>query len=228
MIMPPFRYSVISKALFALGLLIYAFVGSDINAAWITLALLALAALTGWFAWRDWRRPPPAEPPLNLRMTLSLCGAVLAIDTLWFGAPALGVYAVLALVLWLTPRILLAWRKPELRRHRARVALVVLGMLLLNGGIYSVYEIVAQKRMTEVAEALVRYKISMGTYPERLQQLVPDYLRAIPPAKPGVIMMRAIWYHHTAPDQAALMYVSFPPYYRKVLDLHTLQWSTMD
>jgi len=232
--MPSLRYSVISKALFASGLLFYAFVAFDINAAWVTAALVSLAALTGWLAWRDWRRPPPvvdpqapAKPP-SLRITLSIGGTVLAADVLFFGAPALGAYAALALALWLVPRILIAWRRPELRRHRARVALVMLGVILLDCGVYAVYEIVAQKRVTEVAEALVRYKARAGDYPERLQQLVPDYLPAVPAAKPGFVMLSSIWYHNTPSGPTALMYVSFPPYYRKVLDLDTLQWTVLD
>ncbi len=229
------RYRAISKGLFAAGLLFYAFIGLDINESWVTGALLALAILTSWLAWRDWHRPipaaadsrAPAKPP-SLRTALVVCGFVVAIDALFFGAPALGAYAALALVLWLAPRILVAWRDPALRRHRGRVALIVLGSILLDCGIYVSYEIVAQKRVTEVAEALVRYKARTGAYPEQLRQLVPDYLPAVPAAKPGLVVLGAIWYHNTPAAPAALMYVSFPPYRRKVFELETLQWSELD
>ena len=48
----------------------------------------------------------------------------LALDVLFVGAPALGMYAGLALLAWLIPRTFLAWGKPDLRRHRATVALM--------------------------------------------------------------------------------------------------------
>jgi hypothetical protein len=227
------RYRATLKGLLAAGLATYALLALDLNAAWVTASLFALAALTSWLAWREWHKPPAAVEsgagkPRSLRTALVVCGSLLAIDALFFGAPALGAYAALALVLWLAPRILLAWRDPVLRRHRGRVALIVLGAILLDCGVYVIYEIVAQRRVTEVAEALVRYKARTGAYPEQLRQLVPDYLPGVPPAKPGFVMLNAIWYHHRPPASTSLMYVSFPPYGRKVFDLETLQWSTLD
>ena len=195
---------------------------------------LAIAAMFGYLAWRDWRRPKPAaaapqavQPPPTLRTALVTCGVILALDVLFFGAPAFGAYAGIALVVWLAPRILVAWRKPDLRRHRARVALVTFGMLAADIGAYWVYEALAQKRVVEVADAVARYKARTGAYPRQLAALVPADLPAIPAAKSGFVMFGDILYLYKE-SGPALMYVSFPPFGRKVLNVETRKWEFVD
>jgi hypothetical protein len=229
------RYGAVIEGLLSAGFALFALFLFDAGVPQMAAVSLLAAVAFGYAAWREQRKPqaPPgqAEPPGNppsLHTSLVVCAVLLAIDIVFFGAPMLGAYAGIALVLWLAPRILLAWRKPALRRHRARVALLTLGMLVVDCSVYGIYETVAQKRVLEVAEVLVRYKARTGDYPSQLRQLVPDYLPEVPPAKPGLVMLNAIWYQHRPPGPASLMYVSFPPYYRKVLDLDTLQWSVLD
>jgi len=229
------RYGVIVKSLLAAGFTLFTLFLFDADATPMAAVVLAVAAAFGYAAWREQRKPPPSpgeaqapEKPPSLRTAFIACTILLAIDVLFFGAPMLGAYAGLALVLWLAPRMLFAWKKPTLRRHRALVALVTLGMILFDCSVYWIYETVAQKRVTEVAEALLRYRAIKGLYPEQLQQLVPDYLPAVPAAKPGLIVLNRIWYLHKPPGPTGLMYVSFPPYGRKVFNLETREWSELD
>jgi hypothetical protein len=229
------RYGVVVKSLLAAGFALFALFLFDADATPMAAVVLVVAAAFGYAAWREQRKPPaspgeaqaPGKPP-SLRTAFIVCSILLAIDILLFGAPMLGIYAGLVLVLWLAPRMVFAWRKPALRRHRALVALVTLGMIAINFSVYRIYETVAQKRVTEVAEALIRYRAIKGLYPEQLQQLVPDYLPVVPTAKPGLIAMNRIWYLHKPPGPAGLMYVSFPPYGRKVFNLETREWSELD
>src|SRR5688572_7092136 len=141
------RSGVVVKGLLAAGFALLAFFMNDADAAGITATFLVLALLSAGFAWREGRNPPvpgphasPTDKPPGLRTAFIVCGALLVIDALFIGAPMLGAYAGLALVLWLVPRMLFAWKKPLPRRHRARVALVTLGMILIDCGIYSIYE----------------------------------------------------------------------------------------
>src|SRR5262245_38651049 len=99
-----------------------------------------------------------AEKPPGLRRTLVFCGFFLALDSLFIGATMFGAYIGLALVLWIIPRIFFAWRRPELRRHRAKVALVIVAILAVDCGAYLASEMVAEKRIVEIADALARYK----------------------------------------------------------------------
>ena len=168
-----------------------------------------------------------AEKPPGLRKTLVFCGLFLALDIFFVGAPMLGVYAGLALVLWLIPRIFVAWKRPDLRRHRARVALVIAAVLAADCGAYLASEIVAEKRVVEVADAMARYKAERSAYPLRLQDLVPAYLPAIPAAKP-VSMMAGGPIYLFDPNLPMLMYVSIPPFGRRVLNVVTREWTDLD
>jgi len=221
--------------LLAAGFALFALFLFDADAPAMAAAALLVAAALGYAAWRQQRQPPaspgeapaPGKPP-GLRTTVSVCAILLAIDILFFGAPMLGAYAAIALILWLAPRILLAWRKPALRRHRATVALLTFGMIAADCGAYWIYDNIARKRVGEVAEALSRYRAIQGIYPEQLQQLVPEHLAAVPAAKPGFVMLNGIWYRHKAPAAPELMYVSFPPYGRRNYDVEKREWTDLD
>jgi len=227
-------YGVISKGLLAAGCLFFAFILYGDGDAGFATGALALGALFVYLAWRDWRRPrpapgaaPAAAAPPTLRTALVTCGILLALDVLFFGAPALGMYALIALVVWLLPRILFVWRTPELRRHRARVALVTAGFLALDLGAYWVLDEIAQRRVASVSDALDRYKARHGAYPQKLQSLVPDYLPEIPAAKSGLVMFGDVLYLYN--DGApGLMYVTFPPFGRRVLNVETRKWEFVD
>jgi len=200
----------------------------------VLVGTLGVVALFGIFAWREWRRPRPgagaapvAEAPRSLLATLINCGVILAIDVALLGAPMLGAYVTLALILWLLPRTLLAWRKPALRRHRARVALVAAGALALDIGAWGMLETIAERRVIAVADAISRYKAREGAYPQNLLGLVPQDLPEVPEAKPGIMMFGNIVYLHRA-SPPGVMYYSFPPLGRKVLNVETREWSYID
>ena len=168
-----------------------------------------------------------AKKPPGLRKTLAFCGLFLALDIFFVGVPMLGVYAGLALVLWLIPRIFVAWKRPELRRHRTSVALIIAFVLAADCGAYLASEIVAERRVVEVADAMARYRSARSAYPLRLQDLVPAYLPAIPEAKP-VSMMAGGPIYLFDPNLPMLMYVSIPPFGRRVLNVVTREWTDVD
>lgn len=229
------RYGIVTKGLLAAGFALFALFLFDAGALPTATAILLVAAVFGYAAWRELREPrvppgdaeAPAKPP-SPRTALAACATLLAIDIVFFGAPMLGTYAAIALILWLAPRIFLAWRSPDLRRHRATVALLTLGTIAVDCSVYWIYENVAQKRVIDVAEALIRHKARTGAYPGQLQQLVPEYLAAVPAAKPGLIMLNRIWYLRETNGPTGLMYVSFPPYGRRIYDVDKREWTDID
>jgi len=223
------------KSLLAAGFALVALFLFDAGAPPLAAVAALVAVAFGYAAWREQRQPAaspdeaqaPGKPP-SLRTAVIVCAILLAVDILFFGAPMLGAYAAIALILWLAPRILLAWRKPALRRHRATVALLTFGMIAADCGAYWIYENIARSRVLDVAEALSRFRAIRGVYPEQLQQLVPEHLAAVPPAKPGYVMLNRIWYRHKAPAAPELMYVSFPPYGRRNYDVEKREWTNLD
>ncbi len=168
-----------------------------------------------------------AKKPPGLRKTLAWCGFFLALDIFFVGAPMFGMYAGLALVVWLVPRIFLSRGIADLRRHRTRVALVTAAVLAADCGAYVVSEIVAEKRVVAIADALARHKAERNAYPLRLQDLVPAYLPAIPAPKPLSLLAGGILYIYDAAGPS-LMYVSIPPYGRRVLNVVTREWTDVD
>ena len=149
----------------------------------------------------------------------------LLLDAGVFGSPVLGAYVGLVLVCWLIPRMLLGWKRRHLRHHRAMVVLVTVATLIVDCAAFGVHERLARQRLTEVADALTRYKARHGTYPRELQVLVPDFLPEMSSAKP-LLMNGGITYLYED-DAPVLMYVSFG-FFRPILDVTTRQWSVID
>ncbi|HKU70006.1 MAG TPA: hypothetical protein VJQ51_04125 [Burkholderiales bacterium] len=168
-----------------------------------------------------------AGKPPSLKGTLIVCGLILALDVFGIGAPMLAVYAGLALVLWLVPRIFFVRDQSELRRHRTRVALATAAMIVVDAAAYVAGEVIAERRVNTVADALVRYNVERNGYPLRLQDLVPAYLPAIERAKPQALMSSPPTYLYH-PEGPGLMYVSIPPFGRRVLNVATREWTDLD
>jgi hypothetical protein len=174
--------------------------------------------------------PDPARARVklpSLTSTLVFCGTILALDVLVVGAPMLGVYAGLALALWLVPRVFLARNRPELRRHRTHVALVTAAVIALDVAAYLAGEAIAERRVAQVADALTRYKAERNAWPLRLDDLIPKYLPAIEPAKPLSLMAGRPTYLYN-PEGPGLMYVSIPPFGRRILNVATREWTDLD
>lgn len=147
-------------------------------------------------------------------------------DGFWLdqGVPSVLLLAFLTLV-WL-PFNLLALRHRGHRRQRlARYALYAAAALLAIG-IKVANAQLAQARAEELIAAAQAWHAAQGAWPERLEQLVPGYLPAIPRAK---YVLSDFGFRYTAtPAQHQLAYVAMPPFGRRIYTFESGQWSTLD
>ena len=112
-------------------------------------------------------------------------------------------------------------RKERLMRYGLYMvaALLALGVKVLNTSL-------AHERADSIIAAVEQYKTKKGAYPERLNQLVPEFLPAIPRAK---IVISDFGFIYTASaDRHDLMYVGMPPFGRRVYGFERREWSSLD
>lgn len=85
----------------------------------------------------------------------------------------------------------------------------------------------AEQRAHEVIVAVESYKASRGTYPDKLDQLVPEFIAEIP-AKARSTLADSGFRYIAGQDSHLLMYVAFPPFGRPVYTFESKRWGYLD
>jgi hypothetical protein len=101
------------------------------------------------------------------------------------------------------------------------LAVAVIATIRVNNG-------VARAHAERIVAALKLYKAKHGAYPVRLQQLVPEYLPAVPLAKYALAFNQYSYWYHPDEEEGFLMYVPVPPFGRRLYRLSDGQWLYMD
>ncbi|MDO8804320.1 MAG: hypothetical protein Q7R35_07810 [Elusimicrobiota bacterium] len=130
--------------------------------------------------------------------------------------------AVPALFALLPGTIISAFRAP--RPTPARAAAAGLGVLLVLSllAFVPVNNILARRRARELITACNKYKESHGDFPEKLQDLVPEFIPKIPRAKYTPM------YGNFNYQRGNLMWTSIPPFGRPYYDLYAGRWGFLD
>jgi hypothetical protein len=119
--------------------------------------------------------------------------------------------------------------KNAIQRPGWGLALVRIGIPVLTLGIVkanSDFQLtVAETNAQRVVAACETYRAANGEYPERLQDLVPQYLNSVPVAKHCLGPSRIFYYFS---DKPLLVWYVVPPYLRKIYDFETRSWSYLD
>lgn len=83
---------------------------------------------------------------------------------------------------------------------------------------------IAHHRAEVLISSIKAYKAAENNYPDRLQDLVPKYISAVPNAK-FTLEFNKFYY---SSDHHFLLYVSFPPFTRPTYSFDKEQWQVAD
>jgi hypothetical protein len=112
--------------------------------------------------------------------------------------------------------------------HGLRVIAVSLALCGAVFGTIYINNLIARKRANQIIEALNAYKGKYGHYPERLADLVPEYIPSVPLAK-YTLGFNQFYYGYLADEERGeLWYVALPPFGRSVYSLETQTWGYLD
>lgn len=98
-------------------------------------------------------------------------------------------------------------------------ALIFAGMILVALGIDAANKAIARSRAETIIAACRSYKDRTGAYPETLQTLVPEYLKAVPRARYSVLWSA---FHY---GEGRLAWMVVPMTVMPSYDLNTGNWS---
>lgn len=131
------------------------------------------------------------------------------------------------LILGYLPRSLIAKKYSSCRKERLiRLAIylsavaMVLGLRIFNTSL-------AKGRAEQIITAAENYKVANGKYPDRLDQLVPQFIPEVP-AKAKLTLLDNGFRYLVQPDSHTLMYVVMPPFGRRTYQFETRQWGDLD
>jgi hypothetical protein len=130
--------------------------------------------------------------------------------------------AVPTLVALLPGTLICALRAP--RPTLARAAAAGLGVLLVLGllAFVPLNNMLAKQRAEDLKTACYQYKEQHGDFPERLQDMVPEFIPNVPLAK------YTPRYGEFSYHKGNLMWVSIPPFGRPYYDFYAERWGFLD
>jgi hypothetical protein len=158
-----------------------------------------------------------------IRGSLVRAAVLLACDAVIGG----GVFMMSMLVcpVWILISLLQSAIHPpgfRLALFRLGVPALILGFVLANNG---AQVRVAEARSRRVVAACEAYHTANGKFPEKLDDLVPQYMPYVPSARycPGPWSQ----FHYFNRENPSLFWYIFPPYDRKIYDFETRRWHYM-
>jgi hypothetical protein len=115
---------------------------------------------------------------------------------------------------------------PRVRSRALRASLyLVLGLAAY--GAAGFHRATAETHAARVIDACRRFEARRGALPDRLEDLVPEFLAAVPRAK-FTLAWGAFEYSRFSPTRHTLMYVTLPPFGRRVYHFEGARWSQVD
>ena len=111
-----------------------------------------------------------------------------------------------------------------------RIALIRLALPLLTLGIVvgnsALQSRIAKFNAERIVVAVEQFRSTNGSYPNKLDELVPRYLEAVPRAKFCLVFSEFMYL--TSNEQHTLMWVSIPPFGRPTYNFEQRKWGYLD
>ncbi len=143
----------------------------------------------------------------------------------------LGVFAFLIgaiLILVYLPRSFLAKKYAACRKERMIRFAIYLSAVVVILGLIPINKQIAEERAERIIAAVENYKAANGKYPDRLDQLAPQFIAEIPTKARISFADIGFRYHAGSEGRPTLMYLAMPPYYRRVYSFQTKSWGFID
>lgn len=118
-------------------------------------------------------------------------------------------------------------RYRECRRERLIRFAIYFSAAIITLGVNYENNFVAKARAKQLIAAVEAYTAKYGDYPDRLQQLQPEFINKIP-SKARISLFDSGFRYSATKDSHTLMYVYLPPYGRKTYNFEQKSWGRID
>jgi hypothetical protein len=116
-------------------------------------------------------------------------------------------------------------RRPGWKVALSRIMLpaVTLGLVLANSSLQSS---IAAANAQRIIDACEQFRVANGTYPSKLDELVPRHLASVPRAKYSLALGEFRYWKYK--EDSSLMWVAIPPYGRRIYSFERRRWNYVD
>ncbi len=154
-------------------------------------------------------------------------GALLiGVDVFLFNQGAISIFVALWILCVSLPRVVFSRRYQGGRRVGFMNVGIFVAAILCVFTLNAVMNRIARERAEELVQAIKAYRNDTGTYPKRLDSLVPVHIDQIPLAKYTLISHQFIYW--ASEESATLMYMELPPFGRPYFDFKNDLWGYAD
>jgi hypothetical protein len=199
-------------------------------------ALVAFLVLNAKVRAAAKRAAPAAAPPVDapkpvpaLRTMLLLAAGWFLLDAFLFQQGLISLILIFLSVIWMVPSAIMARKDPPLRRFRAgRAAAYFIAAALALGVIAANIRMVT-RRAHVVASAIENYHQKRGDYPQKLDDLAPEFLPSVPAARYALTWNRFDYFYSPGATQTPTFgYVVIPPFGRMFYSFQSKTWHQLD
>lgn len=171
--------------------------------------------------------PPPRSLWRQSTPTFLLAGAVFLFETVMAQQGLFATLVLFGAVVVLVPRALLAWRRPELLRLRLFRAAVYIAVCPVAIGHVMWNNRLAADRAERIIAACRQFEASYQRPPGQLDELVPQFLPAVPAPRSLTLNTSPFWYvaDPKHPGRYLLIYASVPPFGKRIYSFAENQWN---
>ena len=164
----------------------------------------------------------------EFRVSLLIAAGLYFIDAIWLGQGGVALLALAAVVIFFIPATLLAWYRKNTFVRNLRAAKTMLYLAMVAAVFVTIRIDLSHARANgeTIIAALKSYHAKNGNYPDKLEQLVPTYLPAIPNARFCLTMNT--FHYHAAKDSHNLSYIVMQPVGFTYYNLEKGQWAVKD
>lgn len=163
---------------------------------------------------------------VEVQVSLLIAGLLLIHDLL-YGMPLaylLVFYVILALPFRVAHQF---FKNRKVTRNLFVKTCIYIVSATISLGFVKINNSIAMSNAKPVIEAIKQYKTVNGQYPNTLEELVPNFLSAIPRAKFTLANNRFIYLEPTNSRSPSLMFIG-APFAVRIYSFETGKWSTVD
>ena len=148
------------------------------------------------------------------------------IDALFVNQGIIAAIALLVVVFWLIPKSIFLWLKKRSVKPQLYKCLIYFLMAIFILGANYLNNQLATSRANQIIAAVEKFKVVNHRYPEKLAELAPEYIEAIPTAK--YTLFANGFFYSNRDDHAFIGYVALPPFGRRIYDFNSKKWGQID
>lgn len=163
--------------------------------------------------------------PVNLIKAFAWAGVLIGVDAFILNQGVISALVGVWMLLVSLPRAAFI-KIPEQRNRRFARVTIFLGAVILVFGLNWANNQIARKRAENLVTAIKTFNQKNQRFPEKLDELVPEFIDHVPTAKYTLGDTR--FYYLSSPEYHSLFYVAFPPFGRPTYSFEKGSWGFID